>query len=265
MVNLDSFDLDDAQRHAVVQTIAAEQLEGWQPTDDHIAGLVELLTGAKTFGEYLSPHLTDLGPAVRPRIFARRTPYFLPGTSVLRNNFRVCDSATLANLEFIATAGRILQIHLGQKSPGLDVCALHQHVFGDVYAWAGAVRFVELRRGGRAFGSSRLIEQALAPVANAVDAVARGGHGHDELCRRLAEIYADYNQIHPFRDGNGRTGTLLLHLLAARAGHRLHLDTVTRDDWIAASRESMPWDRDGKADPRPIMTVLNDCVRPVTR
>ncbi|OLP04007.1 hypothetical protein BVU76_02915 [Mycolicibacterium porcinum] len=76
------------------------------------------------------------------------------------------------------------------------------------------------------------------------------------LSYRLARIYADYNQIHPFREGNGRTGTLLLHLLAGRAGRRLHLDDMPRSEWIAASRDSMPFRRDGRADPRPFVAVL---------
>jgi hypothetical protein len=35
----------------------------------------------------------------------------------------------------------------------------------------------------------------------------------------LAELHADYERIHPFRDGNGRTGRLLLNLLLVRRGY----------------------------------------------
>lgn len=250
--------LDEAERHALAQTIAAERLEGWQPTPDAIAALAGLITGTETYGEYLGRHLPAPAPPPRRRVFARRRPYLLPGTSVLRNNFGVLDAAVLAQLEFVATAGRILQVHLRAQDTDLDVRSLHQHVFGDVYAWAGEPRIVELRKGDSAFGSSARIPRALEALGAEISLIAREGAEIDDgtLAYRLARIYADYNQIHPFREGNGRTGTLLLHLVAGRAGRRLHLDDLSRSEWIGASRDSMPFRRDGRADPRPFVAVL---------
>jgi cell filamentation protein len=251
------------ERHALNQTIAAERLEGWQPTDAQIRALTDLLSGAVTFGEYLAPHLPGHVPPTRRPLFARRKPYFFPGTTVLRNSFGVHDAPALARLEFVATAGRILQVHLEPDAFGLDVCRLHQHVFGDVYAWAGEPRIVELRRGDQAFGSSAHIRSRLQDVQKEIATVTRDGRALDggALSFRLARIYANYNAIHPFREGNGRTGTLLLHLLVHRAGRRLHLDTITRDDWITASRDSMPFRRDGRASSRPFVSLLRDCLR----
>ena len=37
--------------------------------------------------------------------------------------------------------------------------------------------------------------------------------------QQLAELHARFEQIHPFRDGNGRTGRLLLNLLLVRHGY----------------------------------------------
>ena len=36
---------------------------------------------------------------------------------------------------------------------------------------------------------------------------------------RLAEAHAGFEQVHPFLDGNGRTGRLLLNLILARLGY----------------------------------------------
>ncbi|OMC41272.1 cell filamentation protein Fic [Mycobacterium sp. GA-1841] len=254
----------EAGRHALAQTIAAERLEGWQPTPEQLEALTALLTGAVTYGEYLGRHLPHPVPTPRRRVFARRRPYFLPGTSVLRNNFGVPDAAALTQLEFVATAGRILQVHLRCQDTDLDIRSLHQHVFGDVYAWAGEPRIVELRKRDTAFGSCARIPRALEILQSEIARLADNGNDIDDgtLSYGLARIYADYNQIHPFREGNGRTGTLLLHLLAGRAGRRLFLDDMTRAEWISASRDSMPFRRDGRADPRPIMGVLRGRLQP---
>jgi cell filamentation protein len=248
----------EAGRHALTQTIAAERLEGWQPTAEQIASLTALLTGAVSFGEYLGPQLPTTVPPPRRRVFARRRPYFTPGTTVLRNNFGTQDAPQLAQLEYVATAGRILQVHLQAHDTDLDIRSLHRHVFGDVYAWAGEPRIVELRKGDSTFGSCARIPRALEALHVEISRLADDGTEIDDgtLSYRLARIYADYNQIHPFREGNGRTGTLLLHRLADRAGRRLFLDDLTRSEWISASRDSMPFRRDGRADPRPFVAVL---------
>lgn len=119
--------------HALTQTIAAERLEGWQPTAEQIASLTALLAGAVSFGEYLGPQLPTTAPPPRRRVFARRRPYFTPGTTLLRNNFGIQDAALLAQLEYVATAGRILQVHLHAHDTDLDIRSLHRHVFGDAY------------------------------------------------------------------------------------------------------------------------------------
>lgn len=41
----------------------------------------------------------------------------------------------------------------------------------------------------------------------------------DPLPERLAKVHAEFEQIHPFLDGNGRTGRLILNLLLARIGY----------------------------------------------
>ena len=78
-------------RRCVDQTIAAEALEGWQPTGDHIDALVALVSEDITFGDYLAEYLTRYPPGPT-RLAARRThlrkrPYLIPGTTLLRNNF----------------------------------------------------------------------------------------------------------------------------------------------------------------------------------
>ena len=264
---LGEFGLEDHRSHALAQTIAAERLEGWRPEPGQLRALAALAAGAVTVGDYLAPELAALPRPRRTPMLARSRPYLIRGTPVLRNSFGVTDAAALARLEFVATAARILAVHLDPGPAAVDVRALHRRVFGDVYPWAGEPRIVNLGRGTTTFGSWRLIPERLVDLgADVADlAAVAGGLDDGELSFRLARIYADYNQIHPFRDGNGRTGTLALHLLAAAGGRRLDLSGLSRADWVAASRDAMPFRRDGRADPRPFIAVLKPRLRPVSR
>jgi cell filamentation protein len=257
--------VEDWQRHAVEQAIAAERLEGWRPTDEHTADLARLAQRQLGFGEYLAAYRGRYPAAVEPpvdsrRIFRRTKPYLIPGTDLLRNNFGAADAAMLADLEFIATAGRLVEWHLwlidGAAADALDLRRIHQHVFADVYTWAGQYRVTELRRGDTTFAS----QSGVAGGARRVEAAALALAGADldtaGLAYELSRLYADYNQIHPFREGNGRAGTLLLHTVAALCGHRLDLSGVRRHDWYAASRDSAPFRRDGQANHRPFLPLL---------
>lgn len=219
-----------ALRHGIDQTVAAEQLEGWLPTADDLAALVDLARGELRYGEYLATCRARRPAAERDesvqrgrrRIFRRRTPYLLPGTTLLRNNFGAESPAVLQDLEFVASAGRIVLWHCrlafgGAAQRDVDVRMLHQHVFADVYPWAGSYRVTELRRGEAAFSWQSSVLPAMARIEAAARRLAVTGVDLDNaaLGYAFARLYADYNQVHPFREGNGRTGTLLLHTVAA--------------------------------------------------
>jgi hypothetical protein len=52
-------------------------------------------------------------------------------------------------------------------------------------------------------------------VASAIESPGPGRHP----MQHLADLHARFEQIHPFRDGNGRTGRLVLNLLLVRHGY----------------------------------------------
>ncbi|MDX1874635.1 Fic family protein [Mycolicibacterium sp. 120266] len=252
-------------RRALDQTVAAQRLEGWQPTGPQLADLARLAAAELSFGEYLAGHRDRYPPAQPPPrrwVLRRRIPYVIPGTAVLRNNFGLGDAVALTELECIATAGRMLAWHLriaaGRTGPAdLDARVIHQQLFADVYAWAGRYRVTELRRGETAFGWQADIAARMAEVTDRARGLVTTPPGDGPaLVYQLSRLYADYNQVHPFREGNGRTGTLLLHTVSALCGYRLDLSGISRADWYAASADSMPFRRDGRANHRPFIPLL---------
>jgi fido (protein-threonine AMPylation protein) len=49
--------------------------------------------------------------------------------------------------------------------------------------------------------------------------VRRGAQDGQHLMEHLADVHAGFEKIHPFRDGNGRTGRLVINLLLVRRGY----------------------------------------------
>lgn len=262
----------DPRAHAVAQTLAAHRLEGWAPTDEHVIALRALARDDVTFPDYLAPFRARHPPPASDgrRWRLRRLPYLIPGTNVLRNDFGARSGAMLAELEYVATAGRMVcwlrgldDADLERRDP-LDVRVLHRQLFVDVYRWAGELRTTELRRGDHGFAWQSALPSAVAGLHDAIEQVLELGVAEDgpRLEYELARLYADYNQLHPFREGNGRAGALLLHGVAARCGRRLDLSGITREQWYAAAADSMPYKRDGRASRRPFLYLLQGASSP---
>lgn len=258
--------LSDRQADAVAATIAIHRLEGWEPSDEQAEALEALAGGYVRFADYLAAFLDRHPPAPphrRRRRLRRPVPYVIPGTDVLRNTFGATSDHALRDLEFTATAGRmVMRLREHTNDDALDVRAIHRHLFADVYTWAGAYRTTELRRGEHGFAWQSSIARRMTTVHHWVRDVVASCADHDvaRLAYELARIYAAYNQIHPFREGNGRAGALLLHTVAERCGQRLDLTGITRHEWYAAAADSMPLRRDGHASHRPFLYLLRPAV-----
>jgi cell filamentation protein len=82
------------------------------------------------------------------------------------------------------------------------------------------------------------------------------GLGRAAFIDRLAKHYGDWNALHPFRDGNGRSTREFFRQLAKEAGYEFDLTKIERDTWNAASASSF------KGDTTPLRDVLAASVRP---
>ena len=82
------------------------------------------------------------------------------------------------------------------------------------------------------------------------------GLGRAAFVERLAEHYGDWNALHPFRDGNGRSTREFFRQLAKQAGYEFDLTKIERNTWNAASASSF------KGDTKPLRDVLAAAVQP---
>ena len=252
------------EEHVVATTVAVHRIEGWRPEPEHFDALTAIVRGELDCDDHLAAYRDRHPPPVpqRRRLrLGRPAPYLLPGTTLLRNEFGVTTAEALADLEYMTSAARMAE-WLCRQPPDqpLDVRDIHRHLFGGAYAWAGHYRTVELRRGKHSFGSVSMIDDAMAAVHDRARQLAGEDLDPARLAYELARIYAAYNQIHPFREGNGRTGALLLIGIAARCGRHLDFAGIERADWYAAAIDSMPLRRDGRASHRPFLYLLKRAV-----
>ncbi|MGW4521127.1 Fic/DOC family protein [Amycolatopsis sp. NPDC004378] len=169
-------------------------------------------------------------------------PYLIPGTDCLANKLDLEDPAELRAAEGEIVAYR--DIVLSRETlPGeynlTHMQAFHRALFGDVYAWAGQIRTVNIHKGRTTFALTPFIEDETSSVlAGLEDDGWMIGLSLERFVERLAYYYGELNACHPFREGNGRTLRAFLRQLSAAAGFRLDWSALDKVSNIAASEHA---------------------------
>ncbi|MFN3340838.1 MAG: Fic family protein [Dietzia sp.] len=238
-------------RHpATAAMLAVSALEGWRPEDDDDE-VLDLVDRAAP-GRLIRLHVQKTLPSEatrRPRsgILTRRTPYLIRGTRVLENSLGITSASALVRAEaLLVVAGGARLLRDPAHAPA-TVSGVHAALFGEVYAWAGLPRIVGLTKQGSAFAPAARVPMMAAPLENPTELVADALASASGPTSRattvavtLANWYARFNYVHPFREGNGRAAAVAA-LLAARA-HGVDLDftRTDRETWVQAAVSSMP-------------------------
>ena len=109
-------------------------------------------------------------------------------------------------------------------------------LFGELYDWAGQVRTINISKKGTQFCAA----EELPRVSEAVFARLKKEHcfcglSRERFAEELLDLYERTNELHPFREGNGRTQRVFLAQLAQNAGYRLDFSCVGADELMIAT------------------------------
>lgn len=165
-----------------------------------------------------------------------------PDSGVLVNLLGIKDQAELDDAEAALVLVATLRIGASPLpeppgGPGFPYfLAIHRALFGDIYAWAGSIREVDISKGGSRFANWRFIEQeGVRLTAELAREHWLAGLPADRFAERMAWYMGELNVLHPFRDGNGRALREYVRYLAERAGHPLTWAGVPPEEMLSAS------------------------------
>lgn len=194
-------------------------------------------------------------------------PYLDPQSGLLRNLVNARTKAELDAAEGAVVFARLIQLvdHPVPTTGDLDEFrAIHQHLFQDIYSWAGQPRTVDLRKnieGADFFLPVSMIDRASLYAAGELRHDRKlTGLGRDRFIERLSYHYDQWNYIHPFREGNGRTQRVFWDRIAADAGWQLDWRPVQGAVNDAACRAASEL-----RDFGPLRAMFDGIVSPVAR
>lgn len=97
---------------------------------------------------------------------------------------------------------------------------IHSYFLGTLYGWAGKIRTVDISKNGVLFTSAQYIKTALKEFEKVLQAnTIQSKDTKQKIAEKMAIIHCEFNAIHPFREGNGRTIRLFLDLMTFRHGY----------------------------------------------
>ncbi|HEX4533160.1 MAG TPA: Fic family protein [Rhizomicrobium sp.] len=148
--------------------------------------------------------------------------YCYSNSTVLKNIPGLRTQRALKRYEIAMTAQRAEEPLPPGRLGVSHYCAIHRHLFQDVYSWAGKFRRIRIAKSGSMFCYPENIAREMSKLFSGLrTSNYLGGLSADKFAHSLAGFLTELNAIHPFRDGNGRAQLGFAALVATRAGHPL--------------------------------------------
>ncbi|MGB7979659.1 MAG: Fic family protein [Candidatus Nanopelagicales bacterium] len=189
------------------------------------------------------------------------SPYIDPSTGFLRNEV---SASTQEEIE--AAADELLPGRLADLVDEPIPCtgdrehlqAIHRLLFEGIFDWAGQFRTTDIDKQGTDFVPAAEVDSALAELFAELGAEdLLRGLPREQFIARLAHHYARLNQIHPFREGNGRTQRMFWSQVGLNAGWRVDFLSIPKEANNEASR-----DASHTGDLEPLIEMLDSLTSP---
>lgn len=186
-----------------------------------------------------------------------QSKYCYPNSIVLINKFNIHDQQKLDQLEALYVGKRLKELREEPLYGTFDFShlkSIHRYIFQDIYDFAGDIRDENISKDHFQFANSLYIDdQGKTLFKELKNENFLEGLSMAEFCNRAAYFMAEINVLHPFREGNGRTQTEFIRLLAMKNGFELNWGEIEKEEYTRATILS-------KFDDTKLSEVIYKCI-----
>jgi cell filamentation protein len=154
---------------------------------------------------------------------------------ILENKLNITDQIELAHFEEKISKQKAKQlfdsgdIHRVEVGKFAGLAFIHAYLFGDIYAFAGKIRDVNIAKGNFRFAPVMYLEVSLKHI----EAMPQGSFD------QIIEKYVEMNVAHPFREGNGRATRIWLDLMLKKEIQQVvDWNRVDKEEYLSAMQRS---------------------------
>jgi cell filamentation protein len=160
---------------------------------------------------------------------------------VLKNKLGIKNQNKLDDAETLLLADTYIHFFelLKENKVKFDLSLLfsiHKYFFETLYTWAGQIRTVDISKDGMLFAPIKYIDKSLGDFETLLKkGLPKQSNNKDSISKKLAIIHNEFNMIHPFREGNGRTIRLFLDLIVVNLNYNpIDWSKKTNADYLHA-------------------------------
>ncbi|MDO5073165.1 MAG: Fic family protein [Neisseria animaloris] len=158
---------------------------------------------------------------------------------VMKNKLGITSHAELEKAERDSSSLRSKELSMQPIQGQFDLPhlqAIHKKLFGDIYEWAGEVRRVDISKGNTRFANFSFIKNEAAKLSKKLQSenFLKGLHP-DQFSERAAYYMGEWNVLHPFREGNGRSLREFTNQLARQNNMAINWKNVSAEQMVQAS------------------------------
>ncbi|CDO47376.1 adenosine monophosphate-protein transferase [Bartonella henselae] len=180
--------------------------------------------------------------------------YVYPNTTTLKNKYGTKNLNVFLEKCSHDTTDAMVNLREESLPECFDtayLCHIHHQLFKNTFEWAGYLRHIpftfadgttaampEMKRTGwqNAFAIGDEIQEGLQRLDQTLaEKNNLQGLTREKFNSEAIELFNSLNQLHPFREGNGRTQRLFFENLAKAAGHQLNFSFITKERMMVAS------------------------------
>lgn len=145
----------------------------------------------------------------------------------LRNMETSLDEKSKQKAYELFESGFINQIEIGTVK-GLQ--QIHAYIFGGLYDFAGAIRTMNIAKGGFAFAPAMFLADNLRQIESMPE----------DSFEVIVNKYVEMNIAHPFMEGNGRSTRIWLDMMLKKnLGLCIDWSAIDKKDYLDAMRTSV--------------------------
>lgn len=151
------------------------------------------------------------------------------GTLCLKNKLGITDEKKLLFEESLIAFDKsvVLEAETPQCFDVEYYKYIHRFLFEDIYYWAGNYRTVNLSKGTTRFAPYVEIDELMTACFERLKKEKYfSDQSHDCFAENIADLYCVLNNIHPFREGNGRTERIFISKLIHYNGYYFKFSEV---------------------------------------
>ena len=161
------------------------------------------------------------------------------GTTCLINKLDIRDEKQLDIVESQITVAKISILQHNPIEGNFDFehyKAIHKFIFEDLYDWAGIPRTVDISKKGTFFVAAKNIDEIATSCFERLKTQNYFKNLElDDFVEKITDFYCVTNNLHPFREGNGRTQRVFLSQLALNAGYEMDFSNMDTDELMVAT------------------------------